>query len=155
ENFERVYDEKIGLMSELWAATPYDTITLGPHTPGAGAILLVQGDELTEKVKKLLVQPIREKTLKVVTFATSKTAREAVSEELKKNPALWRFHDKQPNPSNLDATDLAVQKATMASAPVWVTSDRCTTGVQLIGDIQSNKATRVTSNEPVFIAELF
>ncbi|MGY4467614.1 hypothetical protein ACVWWK_003323 [Bradyrhizobium sp. LB9.1b] len=141
--------------SELWAATPYDAITLGAHHLGAKTIILAKGDALAGEIRKRITD---NDGVKVETFTGTggRATRDAVDGRLATIAGLWRLHDAQPSPNNLDATDLSKQQKTRASMPVWVTSSSCTAGVQILGDkaAQSNLAAHANP-DPRFMTELW
>lgn len=141
--------------SGMWAAAPYDTITLGPHHLGAKTFILAKGDTLAGDIRKRITDNAGV-TVEAFTGTGARATRDAVDGKLAKIAGLWRLHDAQPSSSNLNATDLSKQQKTRASMPVWVTSTGCTTGAQILGDkaAQSNLATRANP-EPKFMTELW
>ncbi len=136
---------------EMWAATPYDTITLGSHHPGARTVILAKGNTLAGEIRgRISDNP--GVTVEAFTGAT----RDAVDRRLAEIDGLWRLHDAQPAPANLDATDLSKRQKERAHMPVWVTSKECTDGVAILGDLEprSDRAKRLDP-EPQFMTELW
>ncbi|UPJ68322.1 hypothetical protein [Bradyrhizobium sp. 191] len=141
--------------NEMWAATPYDTITLGPHQLGAKTFILANGDTLAGDIRKRITDNAGV-TVEAFTGTGARATRDTVDRKLATIAGLWRLHDAQPSSSNLKATDLSKQQKTRASMPVWVTSTGCTAGVQILGDkgAQINFASRANP-EPQFMRELW
>jgi len=156
ENAEIVILEPLQAFDgEMWAATPYDTITLGPHHLGAKTFILAKGDALAGEIRRR-ISDNSGVTIESFTGTGGRVTRDAVDRKLSAIPGLWRLHDAQPSPTNLNATDLSKQQKTRAHMPVWVTSTDCTAGVAILGDTgpQTNVATQLKP-EPAFVTELW
>jgi hypothetical protein len=138
--------------AELWAATPYDTITLGPHRPGPGTIVLAKGDDLMRAIRARITNT----SITVEQFAAGdgRATRDAVQRRLASIPELWRLHDAKPG-SNLDTSDLAKQQKVIQHMPVWVTSAECVEGVQILGDKGPAITATRPAPEPLFMTELW
>jgi hypothetical protein len=76
--------------NEMWAATPYDTITLGPHQLGAKTFILANGDTLAGDIRKRITDNAGV-TVEAFTGTGARATRDTVDRKLATIAGLSRL----------------------------------------------------------------